>query len=149
MINYSSCFWSHYANYLGTSFFIWPIISLPPAPGDIQIGMMDKKGQLEVEVIRARGLVQKPGSKNLPGEKILLEMEELDMNTHTQRTHIHTYNVHTHTHKRYTYTHSHFKTHTHTHTCIPTKDTHTHIHTSKHTLTSHTHTHTDCSLSGH
>lgn len=36
--------------------------------GDIQIGMMEKKGQLEVEVIRARGLVQKPGSKSLPGE---------------------------------------------------------------------------------
>ncbi|KAG9350523.1 hypothetical protein JZ751_026889, partial [Albula glossodonta] len=37
-----------------------------PAIGDIQIGMMDKKGQLEVEVIRARGLTQKPGSKSLP-----------------------------------------------------------------------------------
>ncbi|XP_035261171.1 regulating synaptic membrane exocytosis protein 1 isoform X18 [Anguilla anguilla] len=37
-----------------------------PAIGDIQIGMMDKKGQLEVEVIRARGLIQKPGSKSLP-----------------------------------------------------------------------------------
>ncbi|KAM9315309.1 regulating synaptic membrane exocytosis protein 1 isoform 7-T7 [Pholidichthys leucotaenia] len=37
-----------------------------PAIGDIQIGMMEKKGQLEVEVIRARGLVQKPGSKSLP-----------------------------------------------------------------------------------
>ncbi|XP_058441649.1 regulating synaptic membrane exocytosis protein 2 isoform X13 [Marmota monax] len=37
-----------------------------PAMGDIQIGMMDKKGQLEVEIIRARGLVVKPGSKTLP-----------------------------------------------------------------------------------
>ncbi|XP_023189294.1 regulating synaptic membrane exocytosis protein 1-like isoform X9 [Xiphophorus maculatus] len=37
-----------------------------PAIGDIQIGMIEKKGQLEVEVIRARGLVQKPGSKSLP-----------------------------------------------------------------------------------
>ncbi|XP_062374948.1 regulating synaptic membrane exocytosis protein 2-like isoform X5 [Sardina pilchardus] len=37
-----------------------------PAMGDIQIGLMDKKGQLEVEVIRARGLTPKPGSKNLP-----------------------------------------------------------------------------------
>jgi len=35
--------------------------------------MMDKKGQLEVEIIRARGLVVKPGSKTLPGkeEKLL------------------------------------------------------------------------------
>ncbi|CAB1312645.1 unnamed protein product [Coregonus sp. 'balchen'] len=37
-----------------------------PAMGDVQIGMMDKKGQLEVEVIRARGLNPKPGSKSLP-----------------------------------------------------------------------------------
>ncbi|XP_055757585.1 regulating synaptic membrane exocytosis protein 1-like [Salvelinus fontinalis] len=37
-----------------------------PAMGDVQIGMMDKKGQLEVEVIRARGLTPKPGSKSLP-----------------------------------------------------------------------------------
>ncbi|XP_056148253.1 regulating synaptic membrane exocytosis protein 1-like [Lampris incognitus] len=37
-----------------------------PAMGDVQIGLMDKKGQLEVEVIRARGLIPKPGSKSLP-----------------------------------------------------------------------------------
>ncbi|XP_052047825.1 regulating synaptic membrane exocytosis protein 1-like [Apodemus sylvaticus] len=37
-----------------------------PAMGDIQIGMEDKKGQLEVEVIRARSLTQKPGSKSTP-----------------------------------------------------------------------------------
>ncbi|XP_060717063.1 regulating synaptic membrane exocytosis protein 1 isoform X4 [Tachysurus vachellii] len=37
-----------------------------PAIGDIQIGMVNKKGKLEVEVIRARGLIQKPGSKSLP-----------------------------------------------------------------------------------
>ncbi|KAM5211881.1 regulating synaptic membrane exocytosis protein 2 isoform 22-T22 [Hipposideros larvatus] len=37
-----------------------------PAMGDIQVGMMEKKGQLEVEIIRARGLVVKPGSKTLP-----------------------------------------------------------------------------------
>lgn len=37
--------------------------------GDIQIGMVDKKGALEVEIIRARGLVGKPGSKALPGNQ--------------------------------------------------------------------------------
>ncbi|KAM3606507.1 uncharacterized protein V6R79_017621 [Siganus canaliculatus] len=37
-----------------------------PAMGDVQIALMDKKGQLEVEVIRARGLSPKPGSKSLP-----------------------------------------------------------------------------------
>uniref|UniRef100_A0A8C3ABA9 Regulating synaptic membrane exocytosis 2a n=1 Tax=Cyclopterus lumpus TaxID=8103 RepID=A0A8C3ABA9_CYCLU len=31
-----------------------------PPMGDIQIGMVDKKGALEVEIIRARGLVGKP-----------------------------------------------------------------------------------------
>lgn len=41
-------------------------VSLAPV-GDVQIGLMDKKGQLEVEVIRARGLTPKPGSKSLPG----------------------------------------------------------------------------------
>uniref|UniRef100_A0A8C9CQV2 Regulating synaptic membrane exocytosis 1 n=1 Tax=Phocoena sinus TaxID=42100 RepID=A0A8C9CQV2_PHOSS len=40
-----------------------------PAMGDIQIGMEDKKGQLEVEVIRARSLTQKPGSKSTPGKE--------------------------------------------------------------------------------
>lgn len=42
--------------------------SIFPCPGDIQIGMVEKKGALEVEVIRARGLVGKPGSKALPGK---------------------------------------------------------------------------------
>ncbi|XP_058879859.1 regulating synaptic membrane exocytosis protein 1-like isoform X3 [Acipenser ruthenus] len=47
-----------------------------PAMGDIQIGMMDKKGQLEVEVIRARGLTAKPGSKNLPAPYVKVYMLE-------------------------------------------------------------------------
>ncbi|XP_048849328.1 regulating synaptic membrane exocytosis protein 2 isoform X2 [Brienomyrus brachyistius] len=37
-----------------------------PPMGDIQIGIVVKNGMLEVEVIRARGLVGKPGSKALP-----------------------------------------------------------------------------------
>lgn len=39
-------------------------------PGDVQIGLLDKKGQLEVEVIRARGLISKPGAKSLPGNTL-------------------------------------------------------------------------------
>lgn len=35
--------------------------------------MEDKKGQLEVEVIRARSLTQKPGSKSTPGKERCLE----------------------------------------------------------------------------
>ncbi|XP_051775560.1 regulating synaptic membrane exocytosis protein 1 isoform X38 [Erpetoichthys calabaricus] len=47
-----------------------------PAMGDIQIGMMDKKGQLEVEVIRARGLTSKPGSKSLPAPYVKVYLLE-------------------------------------------------------------------------
>lgn len=43
--------------------------------GDVQIGLMDKKGQLEVEVIRARGLTPKPGSKSLPGSARALGLD--------------------------------------------------------------------------
>ncbi|XP_044148376.1 regulating synaptic membrane exocytosis protein 1 isoform X6 [Bufo gargarizans] len=47
-----------------------------PAVGDIQIGMVDKKGQLEVEVIRARGLIQKPGSKSTPAPYVKVYLLE-------------------------------------------------------------------------
>ncbi len=35
--------------------------------GDVHVGMVDRGGQLEVEVNQARGLIPKPGSKNIPG----------------------------------------------------------------------------------
>lgn len=38
-----------------------------PSPGDVHIGIVDRGGQLEVEVNQARGLTPKPGSKNIPG----------------------------------------------------------------------------------
>ncbi|XP_051773214.1 regulating synaptic membrane exocytosis protein 1-like isoform X16 [Ctenopharyngodon idella] len=47
-----------------------------PAMGDVQIGLMDKKGQLEVEVIRARGLTPKPGSKSLPAPYVKVYLLE-------------------------------------------------------------------------
>ncbi|XP_046692982.1 regulating synaptic membrane exocytosis protein 1 isoform X7 [Silurus meridionalis] len=47
-----------------------------PAIGDIQIGMVNKKGKLEVEVIRARGLIQKPGSKSLPAPYVKVYLLE-------------------------------------------------------------------------
>ncbi|XP_029308385.1 regulating synaptic membrane exocytosis protein 2 isoform X16 [Cottoperca gobio] len=47
-----------------------------PPMGDIQIGMVDKKGALEVEVIRARGLVGKPGSKSLPAPYVKVYLLE-------------------------------------------------------------------------
>ncbi|KAL4629462.1 regulating synaptic membrane exocytosis protein 3 [Arapaima gigas] len=37
-----------------------------PPMGDIHVGMVDRGGQLEVEIIQARGLTPKPGSKCIP-----------------------------------------------------------------------------------
>ncbi|XP_041844700.1 regulating synaptic membrane exocytosis protein 2 isoform X31 [Melanotaenia boesemani] len=47
-----------------------------PPMGDIQIGMVEKKGALEVEIIRARGLVGKPGSKALPAPYVKVYLLE-------------------------------------------------------------------------
>ncbi|XP_077455533.1 regulating synaptic membrane exocytosis protein 2 isoform X24 [Stigmatopora argus] len=47
-----------------------------PPMGDIQIGMVDKKGALEVEIIRARGLVGKPSSKALPAPYVKVYLLE-------------------------------------------------------------------------
>ncbi|XP_063312478.1 regulating synaptic membrane exocytosis protein 3 isoform X2 [Pelobates fuscus] len=41
-----------------------------PPMGDINIRMVDRNGQLEVEVIQARGLTPKPGSKAIPAPYI-------------------------------------------------------------------------------
>lgn len=38
-----------------------------PNLGDIQLSLCERKGNLEIEVIRARGLQAKSGSKVLPG----------------------------------------------------------------------------------
>lgn len=35
--------------------------------GDVEIGLLERNGGLEVEVIQARGLTMKPGSKTPPG----------------------------------------------------------------------------------
>lgn len=40
-----------------------------PALGDVQLALCDRKGRLEVEVIRARGLQARTGSKLLPGTR--------------------------------------------------------------------------------
>ncbi|XP_061529761.1 regulating synaptic membrane exocytosis protein 2 isoform X22 [Phycodurus eques] len=47
-----------------------------PPMGDIQIGMVEKKGALEVEIIRARGLVGKPSSKALPAPYVKVYLLE-------------------------------------------------------------------------
>lgn len=38
-----------------------------PLTGDVEIGLQERNGQLEVDIIQARGLTAKPGSKTLPG----------------------------------------------------------------------------------
>ncbi|KAM4797359.1 regulating synaptic membrane exocytosis protein 3 isoform 2-T2 [Rhinophrynus dorsalis] len=47
-----------------------------PPMGDIHIGMVDRNGQLEVEVIQARGLTPKPGSKSIPAPYIKVYLIE-------------------------------------------------------------------------
>ncbi|XP_061216832.1 regulating synaptic membrane exocytosis protein 3 isoform X2 [Neopsephotus bourkii] len=42
-----------------------------PPMGDVHVGMADRNGQLEVEVIQARGLIPKMGSKSIPGRWLL------------------------------------------------------------------------------
>jgi len=40
-----------------------------PVMGEIQLSLMERHRALEIEVIRARGLIPKPGSKLTPGNK--------------------------------------------------------------------------------
>lgn len=42
-------------------------------PGDVEIGLMERNGGLEVEVVQARGLTIKPGSKGPPGQSLPLQ----------------------------------------------------------------------------
>ena len=52
---------------LGPSQLVGRQVLGSPCLGEIQLGLFDRKGHLEVEVIRARGLSAKPGARNLPG----------------------------------------------------------------------------------
>lgn len=47
-----------------------------PPMGDVHIAIMDRSGQLEVEVIEARGLTPKPGSKSFPATYIKVYLLE-------------------------------------------------------------------------
>uniref|UniRef100_A0A8C0FSX5 Regulating synaptic membrane exocytosis 3 n=1 Tax=Bubo bubo TaxID=30461 RepID=A0A8C0FSX5_BUBBB len=44
--------------------------------GDVHIGMADRNGQLEVEVIQARGLIPKMGSKSIPATYVKVYLLE-------------------------------------------------------------------------
>ena len=52
---------------LGPSQLVGRQVLGSPCLGEIQLSLFDRKGHLEVEVIRARGLSSKPGTKLLPG----------------------------------------------------------------------------------
>ncbi|VEL33066.1 unnamed protein product [Protopolystoma xenopodis] len=47
-----------------------------PCLGEIQLSFVDRKGRLEVEVIRARGLQQKNNAKTLPAPYVKLHLLE-------------------------------------------------------------------------
>ena len=36
--------------------------------GDVELGLVERNGGLEVEIVQARGLTMKPGSKGPPGK---------------------------------------------------------------------------------
>lgn len=44
--------------------------------GDVHVGMADRNGQLEVEVIQARGLIPKMGSKSIPATYVKVYLLE-------------------------------------------------------------------------
>ncbi|GAA6095647.1 regulating synaptic membrane exocytosis protein 4 [Tachysurus ichikawai] len=44
--------------------------------GDVEIGLMERNGQLEVEIIKARGLIMKPGSRGPPAAYIKVYLLE-------------------------------------------------------------------------
>ena len=58
---------SEFIEGLGPGQLVGRQVLASPALGNIQLSMCDRRGHLEVEVIRARGLQCKAGSKTLPG----------------------------------------------------------------------------------
>ncbi|KAF5899345.1 regulating synaptic membrane exocytosis protein 4, partial [Clarias magur] len=44
--------------------------------GDVEIGLMERNGQLEVEIVKARGLIMKPGSRGPPAAYIKVYLLE-------------------------------------------------------------------------
>ena len=63
--------YSDFIDGLGPSQLVGRQVLGAPCLGEIQLGLYDRKGHLEVEVIRARGLMSKPGARVLPGGSTL------------------------------------------------------------------------------
>ncbi|KFU88638.1 Regulating synaptic membrane exocytosis protein 3, partial [Chaetura pelagica] len=74
--------WQHQrGEVMGTS--LWDVVVgegaesfLSPCLGDVHVGMADRNGQLEVEVIQARGLIPKMGSKCIPATYVKVYLLE-------------------------------------------------------------------------
>ena len=61
---------------LGPAQMVGRQVLASPCMGDIQLSFYDRKGVIEVEVIRARGLLPKPGSKILPAPYVKVYLME-------------------------------------------------------------------------
>ncbi|KAL8572844.1 hypothetical protein ACOMHN_011093 [Nucella lapillus] len=61
---------------LGPSQLVGRQVLGAPCLGEIQLGLYDRKGHLEVEVIRARGLTSKPGARVLPAPYVKVYLLE-------------------------------------------------------------------------
>ncbi|XP_028404910.1 regulating synaptic membrane exocytosis protein 1-like isoform X2 [Dendronephthya gigantea] len=61
---------------LGPAQMVGRQVLASPCMGDIQLSFYDRKGVFEVEVIRARGLLPKPGSKILPAPYVKVYLME-------------------------------------------------------------------------
>ncbi|XP_069740568.1 regulating synaptic membrane exocytosis protein 4 isoform X2 [Narcine bancroftii] len=61
---------------IGPAQFVGRQTLATPSMGDVEMGILDRDGQLEVEVIQARGLTPKAGTKTLPAAYIKLYLLE-------------------------------------------------------------------------
>ncbi|XP_041112864.1 regulating synaptic membrane exocytosis protein 4-like [Polyodon spathula] len=61
---------SDFLDGMGPAQFVGRQTLATPSMGDVEIGLMERNGQLEVEIIQARGLTPKPGSKTTPAAYI-------------------------------------------------------------------------------
>jgi len=61
---------------LGPAQIVGRQVLASPSMGEIQLALFDRKGILEVEVIRAKGLLPKPGSKILPAPYVKVYVME-------------------------------------------------------------------------